>query len=666
MLKEEVRQMLELTGANPKAVLALAAKRGYGRDEVKAAMLEINLEDPAFIENLRTPVQQDKTATPDPMQERVRQAQAAGRRVAAQQQYGDVHKQFPQLTEALTAKSGVGPAVGGFLADVTSWPGRASVGAIGAGLEGWGDALDIDYLRRLPSTDMDNPEGIGNDNSSIFAFTGAPVKLGTKAAAKALPGLAKKVAAGTATKGEKAALKAAAKAGEYGTDFGASWLMNSALGNDEIGAAESAAGTGAGMGIDLLGTGLKRNKYGKLLLTPFSLPGVKRAEGAVRKLGEKAEDKGVETASSWMRPTKSQDMKAGGLDARVLLEDAPDGSKSAIQPGATQMDVKDKIDETVQKMHEQRGELWKQVDSQFEDGGPIYTVKADGSQPMPVNMDDVGQEYVDLVTKDVGNGKLFSVGAQNRANKFWTDRVQDAEDYATGSGIFGNEQPHWRARVDNGDGTFTYYRDPKDAPLDANVEYGLYVSPHQLQKQSQDVYDQYVRNANARFMRKEGITPTDISANRAYDAMSQAIAGTTDDFGASAVPGYFATRKNYAKWLPWMHAAADKSREWTTDFFGNLSKKQEPLRRRVTNYVAEHTLPMLRNGVTPGKARQLYDVGKKLQQFKVPASPFGMGARAASEVGTRGQFGVSGVQPMSMDELNQLLYDEYGILPPQE
>jgi len=665
MLKEEVRRMLELTGANPKAVLALAEKRGYNRDEVKATMLEINLEDPAFIENLRSPVQQDRTATADPALERKLQAQEAGRRVAAQQQYGNVHKQFPQFTEALTAKSGVGPAVGGLLADVTSWPGRATVGAIGAGLEGWGDALDVDYLRRLPSTDMDNPEGIGNDNSSIFAFTGAPAKLGTKAAAKVLPGLAKKVAAGTATKGEKAALKAAAKGAEYGSDFGASYLMNSLLDNDEIGAAESAAGTGAGMGIDLLGAGLKRGKFGKLL-HPFSLPGVEQTEKAVHNLGKKAEDKGVETASSWMRPTKSQDMKAGGLDARTLLEDAPDGSKSAIQPGATQMDVKDKIDDIVQKMHEQRGELWKQVDQQFEDGGPIYTVKPDGSQPMPVNMDDVGQEYVDLVSKDVGNGKLFSVGAQKRADKFWADRAQDAEDYATGAGIFGNEQPHWRARVKNADGSFTYYRDPKDIPMGVPAEYGLYISPHQLQKQSQDVYDQYVRNANARFKRMEGITPTDISANRAYDAMSHSIANTTDDFGASAVPGYFATRQNYAKWLPWMHAAADKSREWTTDFFGNLSKKQEPLRRRVTNYVAEHTLPMLRNGVTPGKARQLYDVGKKLQQFKVPESPFGMGARAASEVGTRGQFGVSGVQPMSMDELNQLLYDEYGILPPQE
>jgi hypothetical protein len=665
MLKDEVRQMLELTGANPKAVLALAEKRGYNRDEVKATMKEINSEDPAFIENLRNPVQQDRTATADPVLERKLQAKKDGARVAAQQEYGVLHKQLPAFTEALVSKSGIGPAVGGLADDVTSWLGRAPVAFAGKGLEGWGDMLDIDYLRRLPSTDMDNPEGIGHDNSAIFTMVGAPLKFGIKAGAKVLPGLAKKVAAGTATKAEKAALKAATKAGEYGTDFGASWLMNSALGNDEIGAAESAAGTGVGMGIDLLGAGLKRTPMGKLL-TPFSLPGVKRAEDVVHDLGKKAEDKGVNTASAWMRPTKSQDMKAGGLDARTLLEDAPDGSKSAIQPGATQMDVKDKIDETVQKMHEQRGKLWQQVDKQFEDGGPIYTVKADGSQPMPVNMDDVGQEYVDLVTKDVGNGKLFSVEAQNRADKFWADRAQDAEDYATGTGIFGNEQPHWRARVKNEDGSFTYFRDPKDVPMGVPAEYGLYVSPHQLQKQSQDVYDKYVRNANARAKKMEGITPTDISANRAYDAMSQAIAGTTDDFGASAVPGYFATRKNYAKWLPWMHAAADKSREWTTDFFGNLSKKQEPLRRRVTNYVAEHTLPMLRNGVTPGKARQLYDVGKKLQQFTVPASPFGMGARAASEVGTRGQFGVSGVQPMSMDELNQLLYEEYGILPPQE
>ena len=668
-VKEELKHLLVATGGNLREVAELAEKRGIPRGTTFAILSEIDDEAPDFIPDVRGQSVSDNTRTADVLAEHRADTRKRADRVLAQQKYGNWHKFFPNSTEAALHDDGIHPVAA--FKDAWTLLGRAGFGALGKGLEGWGDALDIDYLRHLPSTDMDNPEGIGNDYSLPFVAVGAPAKIGAT------------VVRNVAGSGAKALAKNAARKGvEYGADFGIGYLANKPFDNG-IEAGDAALGTASGFGMDVVSTLLTKAPGGKILGKAIKTPVdgiVAGAEKKVHDAGTKLKKKGVETAESWMRPTKSQDMKAGGLDAEVLLQKGPDGKAPAIRKGAKQMDVKERIDDVVQKMHEQRGELWKQTDEHFAAAAqnPTYVIKPGDTAPLPVNVDDIGQRYVDKISDDVAHGKLFSVEDQDAARKFWEKQAQDAENYATGAGIFGGEQPYWRGKyTDPVTGEITFYRNAADVP--AGGEFGLFVSPHQLQYQSSRLYDKSMRDANARMKRGEGIRAPDVAANRAHEALGEAIAETTDGFGTSVVPNYFATRENYAKWLPWQHAANDKAREWTTDFFGNLVKRKDPLYLRFWRGAKEHTFPIFSGEATPGKARQLYDLGSWLEGVKFGSGVFRNPAKAGVESNARadkgvletigrnlrGKFGTAAVagNRFEGDGLDSLLYETYGWAP---
>ena len=636
-----MQRILLTTGGDIEAAYAIGDNLGLNDDEIARTLHRVDEAYPGLVEELErnAAAPSDATATRDVRAEYLDETQKRANRAKAQQKYGFLHKLAPELTEAslpnAKGKQDNWARAKGLAGDVLSFPGRAIVGALGAGLEGWGDFFDSDYWRRLPSTDMDNPEGIGNDKSSWLMFWNVPRIAGTKGAellTKAAKGFADKrgKVSGLATvfANSPKAQTAARKGIEYGADFGAGYLANLPFDDNEIGAADAALGTGVGGAIDggrfafgrIPGLGRLNPAVGNSVKFFQMLNHVpEKIERKVHDWGTGFRKDGIKTAEEWLRPDKTSSMK-NNLDAEVLLREGPNGRAPAIRKGDTQMDVKERIDETVQAAHDQRGQLWKQTDKRFADAvqNPTYTIKPGDDFPQPINMVDVGEDYVDLITKDVGNGKLFSVDDQNVASKFWEKQANDAEEFATGAGVFGKEQPYWRAKyTDPVTGETTFYRNAADAPQGA--EFGVFVSPHQLQLQSSRLYDQHIRDAKARMKKNEGVKPEDVAATRAHEAMGNAIAETTDKFGASVVPDYFATRDFYSQWLPWQHVANSKSRDWANNFWGNHRKAGESLPTRFGKWAKEHTFPIFSNEATAGKARQLYDLGLMLEGFRMPA-----------------------------------------------
>ena len=636
---ETLKEMLYATGGDIEATFSMTDRYGFDPDDTEQALRRINKSDAKLIPSLqkaRKTAPSDATATADAPTEYAKKAEQAARYAKAEANHPTEHAILPRAVEAVQADK-VSPkeVMLGLAEDVATAPSRAFWSAVGGAAEGYGKAYNAvaDAAERnglpapnfrlpehIPLTDSANPEGLGNDASSIFTMVGGPQMAAAKFGTNFLKG---------ARAGSKLG-KAAKKGAELAADFGAGWLLNAPFDNG-IGAAEAAMGTGAG-GVFGVASPVLRRGNGAF---------IGKADEIFSGVGNKLQEKGEKVASQWMRPTKTEAFK-NDLNLKTLLEPGPDGAASPIQKGAHQLDVKEAIDETVDKMHKQRGELWKDVDDKFKgayEGGDVLILpKENAPLPRPVNMVDVGEDYMGLITDDVANGKLFRTDAQEKAFKFWEDRAKDAEEYAKGLGQFGREQPHWTAHVDRPEYGFeSFLKDGAELPEGA--ERGVFVTPHQLQLQSNDLYNVYVRNAKARAKRGEGVTPTDQAAIRAYEAMSKRIAETTDDYAARNVPGYIATRENYSKWLPWQHQANDKAREWSNDFWLNQNRRRESLPIRAWKGIKERTVPILNNEATAGKARQLYDLGTIFTQAPTQKAAENVVRPGAEALGRAGSVG---------------------------
>jgi hypothetical protein len=611
---ETLKEMLYATGGDIEATFSMADRYGFDPDDTEQALLRINKSDAKLIPSLqkaRKTAPSDATATADAPTEYAKKAEQTARYEKAEAAHPYEHAILPRAVEAVQADK-VSPkeVMLGLAEDVATAPARAFWSAVGSGAEGYGKAFNsvadaaerngipapnFRLPERIPLTDSANPEGLGNDASSIFTMVGGPRMAAAKFGTKFLKG---------AKAGSKLG-KAAKKGAELAADFGAGYLLNAPFDNG-IGAVEAAMGTGAGGVFGVASPILRRGKGAF----------IGKADDLFSSVGNKLQERGKKVAGQWMRPTKTEAFK-NDLDLEVLLKRGPDGAPSPIQPGAHQLDVKETIDNTVDKMHKQRGELWGPLDAKYrqayENGDVLILPKENAPLPRPVDMAEVGQDYMDRITDDVANGKLFRTDAQEKAFKFWEDRAKDAEEYAKGLGQFGHEQPYWTGHVDRPDLGFESYL-KTGAEMPAGAERSIYVTPHQLQHQSNDLYETFVRNAKARAKKGEGVTPTDQSALRAYEAMSKKIAETTDDYASREIPGYIATRENYSKWLPWQHQANDKAREWSNDFWLNQDRRREPLFVRAWKAAKERTVPILNNEATAGKARQLYDLGEVLKQ----------------------------------------------------
>lgn len=664
---ETLKEMLYATGGDIEATFSMADRYGFDPDDTEQALYRINKSDAKLIPSLqkaRKTAPSDATATADAPTEYAKKAEQAARYAKAEAAHPYEHAILPRAVEAVQAdKVRPSEVFLGLANDVMTAPSRAFWSAVGSGAEGYGKAFNAvsDAIERnggpkqigrlpehIPMTDSANPEGMGADASSLFMMAGGPQWAGAKTAGALFKG----------TKAGSKLAKGVKKAAELGADFGTGYLLNAPFDNG-IGTAEAALGAGSGV-VAGLGAPLLKNGVGE-----FSVLGA--VDAGAKRAGEAAKEKAKKVAGQWMRPTKTEAFK-NDLDLEVLLKPGPDGAASPIQKGAHQLDVKEAIDENVSKMHKQRGELWSKVDDQYkkayEDGDVLILPKEGAEMPRPVDMTSVGEDYMGLITDDVANGKLFRTDAQEKARKFWEDRAKDAEEYAKGLGHFGTEQPHWNAHVDRGDlGFESFIKEGAEVP--AGADFSLFVTPHQLQRQSNDLYETFVRNAKARAKRGEGVTPNDLAAMRAYEAMSKKIAETTDDFGSKVIPNYIATRENYSKWLPWQHQANDKAREWSNDFWTNMSKRRESMPVRAWKGIKEHTLPILNNEATAGKARQLYDLGVFLQSGPSTRAAVGAARTGAGSAGRTLPNQVNAKRDFGTD-FERWFADEYGWAPQTE
>lgn len=626
-----IKEMLYAVGGDLSAVVAMAERYGIEKSAVKSALHRIKDADEKLIPSLQTAV---SDATRAPLAEDIdrkykENAHNAANYAKAEQTNHYNHALLPRATEAVFDRDPKKIFMG-LADDISSFPSRAFWGMLGLAGEGYAKAanaaFNTDFPEHFASTDMANPKGIGHDNSSIFTFLGVPAKFGAggvKVLSKTVPAYKKAKMAADAEKASKAQqllLDATRKGIEYGTDFGIGYLANKPFNGDNIDAGDAAVGTAFGAGFDGASHFLGKWK-GK--------PGLlgKGATSFFRYMGDKLKEKGKNTAGAWLRPNKNQAFK-NNLDLEILLRGTPDGGKSVIQKGMSQNEVADQVEDLIEKMNRQRGELWARTDPVFAkayEGDGI--IPANG--PQPVNIYDVADAYRAGLEAAEESGKIFTLGAKTKAEKYGDALIDDAKNYA--EGLIGNERPHWRGRRGS-----VYYKEG-ELPTDLDgVELGYFVSPHDLQKQANNLYETDVRNARARMRRGEGYTPEDLAAQNAYVAMSDEIAKTTDDLAGDVIPGYFATRRNYADWLGWQRAMNDKRREWANDFWHNLAKSKQSLPSRVWETTLEHTFPIFRAGPSAGKARQLYDLGEFLEnkagQLVVGAEKAGVEGGAKNRV----------------------------------